>query len=190
MANDVVDSECSGFGLEFDPEDSDCQGCQDGFPGEYAACKALYEAKQLEPATEPAVDEEDISIDKEAKIAESELDDENDSDDLDIPTIPEEEPVEPVDFVPVVAPPVEPEKDEVVKKYRRIETFARLIRQGESWLPSELANAVDREAAKTYKPGVTAVVVTQWLKLLFLIGIVEKMDGGLYRMKSEFLSNN
>jgi len=198
----VMESECSGFGLEFNPDDSDCQGCKDSYLDEYEACKALSEAKRNALAPDPVVDEEDVSLDEEAEVAESELDDdfEDESDDLDVPTIPEEEDIEPPDDLDD-AEPDEPELDDepeppvetkskkagAPKKFRRIETFAKLIREGESWIPSELANAVDMEADKTYKPGVTTVVVTQWLKLLLLIGIVEKLDGGFYRLKSEFL---
>ena len=211
MADEVMESECSGFGLEFNPDDSDCQGCKEGFPGEYEACKDLSTAKRDALAPDPVVDEEDVSLDEEVEVAESELDDDFDdeSDELDVPVIPEEEDIEPPADLDDVEPseqelddepgdeflddepepPVETKskKSDAPKKFRRIETFAKLIREGESWIPSELANAVDMEADKTYKPGVTTVVVTQWLKLLLLIGIVEKLDGGLYRMKAAFM---
>jgi len=196
MADKAMDSECSGFGVEFDPGDSDCQGCKEGYPAEYEACKELFEAKQAAAIPDPVVAEEDVSLDKEAKVAESELDDgfDDESDELGVPIIPEEEDIEiPASMGNVASelptePKVESTKVAAPKKFRRIETFANLIREGESWIPSELANAVDAAADKTYKPGVTCVVVTQWLKLLFLIGIVEKLDGGFYRIKPEFLS--
>ena len=204
MPDDAVTSECPGFGKDFNEDDSDCQGCKESHSEEHEACKALYEAKQAGQEPDPAVDEEDVSLDKEVDAAESEVDDdsEDESDELGVPIIPEEDDVEPLDDLDDVEPPeqeldeepeppsepqVKSKKKEVVKKYRRIETFARLIRQGESWLPSELANAVDMEADKTYKPNVTTVVVTQWLKLLLLVGIAEKLDGGLYRLKAEFV---
>ena len=172
----AVESDCGGFGIDFDPDDSDCQGCKESYPLEYEACGVkLSEPKQ---GQEPPLDEENVDLAQEETEAEVESEE----------TLPEPEPEAPVEEEPPVEPEVEDELPPAPKKkFRRIETFATLLKQGGCYTAAGFAKIVDSQTSKKYKQNVTLMIVTQWLKLLVLVGVVIKTADGKYKLIDKLL---
>ena len=188
----AAESDCLGFGTDFDADDKDCQGCKEGYSLDYNACKVQYEAKQ---AQEPPLEEANVDLAQEEAEAEAESEE----------ALPEPEAEVPVEVkstgsLPSMSswsrtieePPTEPEVKDVLppvpkKKFRRIETFATLLKQGGCYKPAVFAEIVNRQASKQYKFNVTLMNITQWLKLLVLVGVVEKTEDGKYKFIDKLL---